>query len=747
MPPFRDPNRLFYDPAHPVMLPEEEVMQLTPQELQAATDQLDQNLVLLLQRVEENFAQCNALVTERILPAVEVHGENSARIYDSIKFWRPFFEAAASIRLDQPYADDESSVAATEEPSQMTASPNRTISDDEGDLTYGAHAPSVGGTPRAPPPPGTAGEASTSGIPSEPQWSNDMSFQAGQQGPEGEGAAGDYSVAEPSLPDVQRLRLRDLPPDSPDVPEPHFETVNVGNILAGGAYDAGSPSDGKGKARAVGESFDLSSAGPSEPSYTTAFHQHPASETKPARAGGDKAHSALREKILRKALASPARSPAHHGPGSSTPGPGTARKLKFPSEAPKNWNGIANLTQTSLDAFPSPIKRRTSAASSMADNSFAQPPSSIRSYANSYMCSPARPSRANPALSSSTSTLRREPASSSAVPPSPAPAFSRTPAKEAARRTAQNVYNALDAFDLLDSPMLEPPSALKNPATAIYRFDPAPPQAREPDSPTERSTIRRPGGVLARDRSTASAAAGRVYQDESYGSLPAQPSFANASHTQALDLVGMGVVGAAPRDTSSTSVSLADFGGGTTANIDELLAGHTQTFNPHGHAATNYAGIVNDDDEQPLHEGGSFTDTGSGEPGAPPHRAMDNTFTATQQGYDQYAPIGGEEDDDEEEFRARGLRLPGQDGPEDTLFGMPATRGGQPPKRGVSFGGAKQHDYEQQSAHYEEEDSFVEEARRTGFQLHGLSEMETLHGGELLASEPFQASPLAGRNH
>lgn len=60
-------------------------MQLSPAELQAATDQLDQNLVLLLRRVEENFARCNQVVTERILPAVEVHGENSARIYESIK--------------------------------------------------------------------------------------------------------------------------------------------------------------------------------------------------------------------------------------------------------------------------------------------------------------------------------------------------------------------------------------------------------------------------------------------------------------------------------------------------------------------------------------------------------------------------------------------------------------------------------------------------------------------------------------
>ncbi|GAA5976551.1 hypothetical protein JCM11641_001337 [Rhodosporidiobolus odoratus] len=758
MPPFRDTNRLFYDPVNPVMLPEDDIMQLSPQELQAATDQLDQNLVHLLQRVEENFARCNQIVTERILPAVEQHGENSARIFESIKFWRPFFETAASIRLDQPYADDATSVdASEEEPSQFTASPNQTISDD-GDLTYGAHAPSVGGTPRASLAPGFAGEASTSGIPSEPQWSNDMSpFQALQDDLKGAGdVGGDFSAVKAALPDVQRLRLRDLPPDSPDVPEPHFETVNVGNVLSSSAE---SPSQGKGKGRAVGQSFDLSSAGPSEPSFTTAFqHQSPA---RAARAGGDKAHSALLKKILHKNMASPARPPLHHGPGSSTPGPGTAKKLQFPPDVPKNWDGIANLSQTSLDAFPSPIKRRTSTASSMADGSFAHPPSSIRSYGGSYISSPARPPRLDSSLNASTSTLRRQPISSSATAPSSL-AFSRTPAKEAARRTAQNVYNALDPFDLLDSPMLEPPSALKNPATAVYRFNPAAPPRREPDSPSERGTVQRPASTLGREgRSTVSAGrAGiggnfsRAYGDESCGSLPAQPSFANASHTQALDLAAIGVPGALPPADASTS--LADFGGGTTANIDELLAGHTMNFNLHGQAVEDYAGIVNDDDEDelPMQDGASFTDTGSagqvGGGGAGGGRAMDNTFTATQQGYDHYAPVHGEKDDeDEEEFRrARGLRLPGQDGPEDTLFGMPTAKGGQgqaAAKRGVSFGMMGARETEDQEG-YEEEDSFAEEARRSGFRLHGLSEMETLHGGELLSSEPFQASPLAGRN-
>ncbi|GAA5839816.1 hypothetical protein JCM11251_001223 [Rhodosporidiobolus azoricus] len=765
--PFRDPKGLFYDPANPVMLPEDEIMQLSPQELQAASDQLDQNLVLVLQQIEENFARCNQVVTERILPAVEQHGENSARIYESIRFWRPFFEAAASTRLNQPYGEEEASTVVSEEPSHATASPDQTISD-EGDVTYGA--PSVGGTPRPLPP--SNGDASTSGLPSEPQWSNDMSpFQALQADMhEPAGHAGETSKKEEALPDVQRLRLRDLPPDSPDVPEPQFETVNLKNALGSSAspYGAPSPSAGKGKEKDEGRSFDLSSAVPSEPSYTTAFHQQPPpSPARNARAGGDKAHSALLEKILRKNLASPARPPTL-GPGSSTPGPGTARKLKFPSDVPRDWNGIANLSQTSLDAFPSPIKRRASAASSMADASFAHVPSSARSNATYGAASPAPPPRTS-ALNASTSTLRRYPgsSSSSAVPPSPA--FTRTPAKEAARRTAQNVYNALDPFDLLDSPMLEPPSALKNPATMAYRFDSTTHhgQAPEPDSPSERGTIKRGDASFSAradvgaERSIASAAGrGGYAHDESYNSLPAQPSFANASQTQALDLDAMGVgygLNEPSRTAGGGGGGLADFGGGTTANIDDLLAGHTMTFKP------DYAGIVDDDGGLGGHGEASFTDTGeavsSGHSGEG-RRPMDSTFTATQQqGYDHFEPLRGEEEYDEEEedeFRRRGVRLPGQDGPEDTLFGMPARGGGggaggpaAPAKRGVSFGDSKAYEPEHGQQSYDEdgEDSFAIEARQSGFRLHGMDEMETLHGGELLASEPFQASPLAGRSH
>ena len=76
---------MYYDPNNPQMLRTEDIVRLTPSEIQAASDQIDQNMVVLLQKIEENFARCNQVVVERILPAVTQHGENSQRIYESVK--------------------------------------------------------------------------------------------------------------------------------------------------------------------------------------------------------------------------------------------------------------------------------------------------------------------------------------------------------------------------------------------------------------------------------------------------------------------------------------------------------------------------------------------------------------------------------------------------------------------------------------------------------------------------------------
>lgn len=92
MAPMRDPNRLFYDPVKPRMLSDQELGELTPAELQSVNDQLDQMNIRTLRQIDEAFSECLRTINDRILPLVEQHGENSAKIYESIKV-RCFFSS------------------------------------------------------------------------------------------------------------------------------------------------------------------------------------------------------------------------------------------------------------------------------------------------------------------------------------------------------------------------------------------------------------------------------------------------------------------------------------------------------------------------------------------------------------------------------------------------------------------------------------------------------------------------------
>jgi hypothetical protein len=86
------------------------------------------------------------------------------------------------------------------------------------------------------------------------------------------------------------------------------------------------------------------------------------------------------------------------------------------------------------------------------------------------------------------------------------------------------------------------------------------------------------------------------------------------------------------------------------------------------------------------------------------------------------------EDDSYVEEAGQATNL-GLDEPEDTLFGIP--RGQQQLRK--------------PNAH-DDDDSFTNERQQArGFHMHGINDMDTLHGGQLLESEPFEASPLAGR--
>lgn len=70
------------------MLTPNEISHLTPAQVQAGCDQIDQNIVRVLQKIDEDFAQCVQILTERLLPAVAVYGENSQQIWESVKVRR-----------------------------------------------------------------------------------------------------------------------------------------------------------------------------------------------------------------------------------------------------------------------------------------------------------------------------------------------------------------------------------------------------------------------------------------------------------------------------------------------------------------------------------------------------------------------------------------------------------------------------------------------------------------------------------
>ncbi|GAA6005871.1 hypothetical protein JCM11491_004042 [Sporobolomyces phaffii] len=868
MPPYHDPNRLFYAPTDPVMLTREQMQHLSPQELQAATDQLDQHLVFVLQQIEENFAKCNQVVVEGLLPAVEQHGENSMRIYESIKFWRPFFEAAASIRLNEPYNDDTASVG-TEEPSQTSTSPDRTVSS-AGDETYssnsrrsiGSDAPDLEGTPRASNSRHDLSTASSS-LPPEPHWSTDDQFaspflSSDRALPANSAMKQPPSTSSGGIPDqqLQRLRLRDLPPDSPDVPDPQFETAVFGTgfgssapVAAGAAGAAGG-----GTVKGKGRDFDVSLDSAASPSFsllrdTSPTRSQPRGTAKLELApsgpggGGDRPPAKLLDKILRKNLASPA--VGRPGPGSSTPGRparaggGGGGKMQFPPDLPREWNGIANLSHTALDAFPSPIKRRQSVASTVGggpggldgdgDDSFARmmaaavpPPSTLRRPTH-----PGRPESSSASsaayLTSSPAPVRRfPPADSEYLASSPA-RLVRTPAKYAAKLTARHVYESLglDATAAMDdSP---PPSIMKanhrpfdlyehTQRQETIRRSLAPQATRDDDEAEEGggyegpspTTERTQSRYLDRDADEPSFASG------SNASIVQPPSFiargggaaglaGDVSHTQPFNLyqhqheqqqalqrsrrqseVKLGQHPSAGRDYDDD-----DEGEGedrTEHDIDDiLLGGKTMTFRQERASLApgdglgrgdDFGGIV-DDDNDDGHRGidghaRAYDDEmsyaeGEGEEGEAEQRAARGEELGA---FDQYGAGYGRGGEDESFDIERGLRGqevgPGGgggagvgfgnrllDGPEDTLFGMPPTQAAatartQPPALGSR--------YEE-----DEDDTFTENQDVSsgpaqvptrggaGFRLHGLSEMETLHGGELLASEPFQASPLAGR--
>lgn len=620
------------------------------------------------------------------------------------KQWiKPLMESAASTRLDPLHGDDSASseLAGDLSQAESAASPNRTVSD-EGDATRVTKA-STEGTPRALRQGGTGAQDEIR-SPSEPQWSNDMSpFQAvqaelqdtAQAARADGGVASDYSAMRKHLPDAHRIRLRDLPPDSPDTPQ--FETMTFK-----GAHHKNSSGNSSAQARTAPGGGDLNSILlPSEPSFAASMLDTPGASRPHAAA----THSARLDPFSRRQIAEPSlakASPMKPSAGTSSgPAAGQQSRLKFPADLPKNWNGIADLSTTGLTAFPSPMKAPLSAA--MIGRSGGGPSSGRH-----LMSSPG-----TALMNASTSTLRRYPAS-----PAPSMALSRTPAKEAARRIAESVYDATGDFD---SP--EMPSAIKNAnTTRLFDFHAAARGEEQPglDSPSQNRSAATAGGTGS-GRMPGSAMQG----NDSYAS---QPSFVQRSPTQLFHHQVSPPV--STMQDHHRPAALADFGGGTTANIDDLLAGSSVRYDASAHGSGvgagvgDFAGIVNDDEhhERPLHAGMDDSFTGDAEPDYVAHRPTDPTFTEYDEAYAQATGCGA-------------LRLPGQDGPEDTLFGMPAGRGGVARTTNAGGDGVKRVAY----SAIEEDDTFTDDhapadGGRSGFRLHGLDDMATLHGGELLSS-------------
>ena len=500
------------------------------------------------------------------------------------QFWKSFFEASANTRLtpnalvvgEETTADEESFDG--EDPT-LAANADESLSFDDApsalDLTIGA-AP-------------TLSKSTT-----DPKGKNVDPYDALQQDLDKVGistttksqqeAVRAAAAATTNPGDSYRYRLGDMSIDSPDVPLPQFET-----------YDDSTTSSAR-----MLINFSESPLPPTSVSS-------PKSRSK---AGMNKVHPKLLEKILARNLAGAA------GATSSTPRSefkkAGGRKSLFPEDIPKDWNGIANLSSTKLDAFQSPIKRRF------------VPSTNPNATADLLQFdSPAVPL---------TMQYSSNPHNLTSTPTRP---------ESHARSFVDDVYQ----FE--ESPIVEPPSVLKNWATRGYddlQLDAVSPLGAKA------------GEVLGEGSR-------RGFEEEEEEEEPL------------------------------ARTSIFGEGAGTTARIDELLEGNS------------FARILDDDEQEAQF--GIEEEEGTGGFEFQGEEGDEGSFADEGLSAEGFQPI-------ESLHRGR-LEMP-----EDTLFGMPQRAAGA------------------------EDDSF-EGGKSNGFRLQGLNDMDTLHGGQLLESEPFEASPLANR--
>lgn len=78
-------SSFYTDLSNPRLLSEDEIARLSPGQLASLNEQLDQNILHTLQRIDANFAGCTRTITDGILPALEGYGRSSKQVWDSVK--------------------------------------------------------------------------------------------------------------------------------------------------------------------------------------------------------------------------------------------------------------------------------------------------------------------------------------------------------------------------------------------------------------------------------------------------------------------------------------------------------------------------------------------------------------------------------------------------------------------------------------------------------------------------------------
>ena len=803
-------SRLYYDSQNPQLLTDEQIGRLSNREAAACCEQIDQNILSVLQEIDENFVSSTRTVTDKLIPAVEGYGRSSKLIWDSVKvgckqnflartlceqaeftypldqLWKTFFEAAAGIRLAEPGslpsplaqinndeegqyisngADNEADVTArlgnAHGQQVKDARFHSPSSDEDSSSEVSTPNTTVRGRSKTPESP-VAIKAKLNLEPEErivkskdidmkqnegsnlpePSWADQESpFERLQQDMQKAHLESEspYSAASFSMPQAPAIapsslaaaaanakyraqtRLRDLSMDSPDFDRPALETMSFQHPRdkaykdqlvesrhlshQSGRKTPTSYDEYQNHAGHSSTFFKEASEGPStvstpafsenstsfnlsppEPGTSGAAHR-PLQPSLSRRQSG--ASQILLQKVLIKNLVR-----KDGRPNASTPARKSVRDTALPDDLPKQWNGIADLSTTPLTSFDSPQKPSSIMIQPVPKigqtrTRKSQPGAPIP-YSS---CS--SPSNSSLILNMTANIDDKSYARSFAMQNYDPPAFSvsktrltKTPAKEAARLITRVVLhraalrNGAALEDIgAESPMLDPPSVVKNWATRGY---------------TGNIQQKHPGNALARSPSKSIHSVPRSTEDTR------QRGFEKNNFQHAGDDEESFEAEFEPYEHEDAPPSQPDFG---------HLADSGERAHERGE------GIADDWDDSFEGEGASIDKE---------MKAGDGLFEETD------IPISG---DPGQDYYAEQSFENSSSFDEETVFGAKA---------------AARSSYAPPGSAYEmhQEDGLHPMLGDSAFQLRGpgADDMVTLHGGRLLESQPFEASPLAGRD-